>query len=78
MTLFVTTIVATIIVSGVLVLIPNKSNMPNQLAIPVLTALFIKYAIGDWDEGYQWSVLDMLYWVTILATSLAVSSLQYL
>ena len=27
-----------------------------------------KVAVGDWDPGYQWSVVDMVYWPVLLLT----------
>lgn len=49
--------------------IRNKSNIPNEMIIPVIVALIVKYVLGDWDSGYSWTVSDIIYWVTIITTS---------
>ena len=46
--------------------IPNKSNFPKQIMIPIIVSLIIKYLFGDLDKGYQYSVYDIYYWFTIL------------
>jgi len=52
-----------------LFLIENRSNLPSTLMIPVLASLLTKYVLGDWDTGYQYSLLDVAYWASILGTS---------
>jgi len=37
--------------------------------IPILASLLTKYALGDWDKGFQLSLLDLVYWISILGTS---------
>lgn len=68
-------IVGTLLFAGfvavVLSAIENKSYVPDWIAIPVLAALLTKYCLGDWDKGFQWSALDGLYWVSLLAVSYA-------
>lgn len=46
--------------------LPNKSNFPNKLMIPILVALLTKYLIGDLDKGYQYTISDIYYWFLIL------------
>ena len=58
-------ILGTIIVTQ----IPNKSNFPNELVIPLIMALIIKYSIGDLDKGYQWTYSDVFYWTYIILLS---------
>ena len=41
-----------IVASLVLCLIPNRSNIPDELIIPLIAALVSKLAVGDWDPGY--------------------------
>jgi hypothetical protein len=63
------TIIAVIIITCILNYIPNKSNFPKIVIIPILTAGLIKYSLGDWDKGYTWSIYDLFYWLFILILS---------
>jgi hypothetical protein len=67
------TIIFTIIVTTILNFIPNKSNFPKKYVIPIITASLVKYIIGDWDKGYQWTYIDYLYWTTIISISFIVT-----
>ena len=49
--------------------IENRSNISSVLMIPIIVSLLTKYVLGDWDKGFQWSVLDFAYWFSILGTS---------
>jgi hypothetical protein len=64
-----TTILLTVIITYILLQIPNKSNFSSVYIIPVITALIVKYVLGDWDSGYQWSYSDVVYWLSIIGTS---------
>jgi hypothetical protein len=68
-------IVGTLLFAGfvtvILSAIENKSYIPDWIAIPVLAALLTKYCLGDWDKGFQWSSLDVMYWISLLAVSYA-------
>ena len=46
--------------------------MPSQYVVPIIVALLAKYILGDWDEGYAWSVYDLSYWGLILCVSYAI------
>jgi hypothetical protein len=46
--------------------VPNKSNFPKKIMIPILVALITKYSIGDFDKGYQYTISDICYWFLIL------------
>jgi hypothetical protein len=46
--------------------VPNKSNFPKKIIIPILVALITKYSIGDLDKGYQYTISDIYYWFLIL------------
>jgi hypothetical protein len=63
------TLIFAVLVTGLLFMIPNKSNIPNGIAIPTLTALLTKYTMGDWDSGFRWTSMDIPYWVSILGVS---------
>lgn len=65
----VLTILLAIFLTIVLYLLKNRSNISSQLAVPILVALLTKYVIGDWDKGFQWSALDLPYWVSIFSVS---------
>jgi hypothetical protein len=64
-----TTILLTVIITYILLQIPNNSNFSSVYIIPVITALIVKYVLGDWDRGYQWSLSDVVYWLSIIGTS---------
>ena len=49
--------------------IPNKSNFPTIIYIPLLVSLLTKYVVGDWDKNFQWSYVDFLYWISTIGTS---------
>jgi hypothetical protein len=46
--------------------IPNKSNFPKKMMIPILVSLIIKYSMGDLDKGYHYTSLDILHWILII------------
>ena len=49
--------------------IPNRSNFPETIYLPILVSMFAKYVIGDWDKGYTYTTKDVVYWVSQLVTS---------
>jgi len=63
------TLFFTIITSLILVYIGNHSNFPSTIIVPIITALLVKYSLGDWDRGYRYTRLDIVYWIIILSTS---------
>ncbi len=65
----INTILLTIIVTILFLNIRNKSNISKKIIIPIMTALIIKYVLGDWDSGYRWTNKDIIYWITILLVS---------
>jgi len=67
----INTIVFTVLITLLFLIIPNKSNFPKQVIVPILVAGITKYSLGDWDKNYIWSSLDILYWLSIISTSLA-------
>ena len=44
-------------------------GMQKQIAIPVLSALAVKAAIGDFDSGWSLSQSDMQFWVMSMGTA---------
>lgn len=68
----VTTVVFVVIITMILMYVENKSNLPSALIIPILVALLTKYVLGDWDRGFQWTALDIVYWMSILGISYGV------
>lgn len=48
---------------------PNKSNISLYIIIPVITTLQAKYLLGDLDKGYQWTVSDIFYWLSLYSSS---------
>lgn len=64
------TLALTVAITLALISLPNHSNFPPHFIIPVVASLTTKYILGDWDEGYQWSKSDILYWFSLICTSL--------
>ena len=64
-----TTILFSICVSIILFNVTNQSNFSSYIIIPLIVALLTKYTIGDWDTGYQWTMLDIPYWISIIGSS---------
>ena len=50
-------------------MIENKSNISSYVYIPLMVSLIVKYVIGDWDENFQFSYMDILFFGYILAIS---------
>jgi len=69
------TVIFSICISLVLVNIENRSNLSSFIIIPLLTMLITKYVLGDWDMGFQWTILDMFYWISIIFTSYSITLL---
>jgi len=67
----INTIGFTIFITILFLMMPNKSNFPKEIMIPILVAGITKYSLGDWDKEYKWTYLDILYWISIISTSLA-------
>jgi hypothetical protein len=65
------TILFSSVASILLFFIQNRSNLPSILIIPIIVSLLTKYVLGDWDKGFQWSLLDIAYWASIFGTSYA-------
>ena len=56
--------------------VPDQSNFDKligtDLLLPIVITMFIvKYVAGDWDTGYQWSLLDLLFWIVIACVASA-------
>lgn len=64
------TIGFTILITILFLMIPNKSNFPKEIVIPILVAGITKYSLGDWDKKYKWTHLDILYWISIIVASI--------
>lgn len=62
-------VVFCVITSFFLSLVVNKSNFPSIIMIPIIASLISKYLFGDFDIGYQYSTLDVLYWVVLVSVS---------
>jgi hypothetical protein len=58
--------VVAVFLTLIFLMIPNKSNFPNRIIIPLIVSLIIKYSMGDLDRGYSWTMSDLLYWAIIL------------
>ena len=48
---------------------PNKSNISFYIILPTVVSLQSKYLFGDLDDGFQWSLSDILYWVSLYVFS---------
>jgi hypothetical protein len=65
----ISTLLFSCFVTIILFFIENRSNISSLLIIPIIVSLLTKYVLGDWDKGFQWSLLDLAYWFSILSTS---------
>jgi hypothetical protein len=63
------TLLFVVFTTVLLTFLENKSNFPSWMTIPYLTTLLTKYAMGDWDLGYQFTTLDLGYWATLFGVS---------
>jgi hypothetical protein len=66
------TVLFSILATILLFNVKNQSNLSPYIIIPLLVALLTKYSIGDWDKGFQWSTLDISYWICIIGSSYGV------
>jgi hypothetical protein len=67
-----TTVLFSIFASILLFNVKNQSNFSPYIIIPLIVALLTKYSIGDWDKGFQWTILDIPYWICIIGSSYGV------
>lgn len=49
--------------------VENKSNFPNIIIIPLIVCSITKYVLGDWDNGYSWTISDIFYWFCLIGFS---------
>ena len=68
------TLAVSFVISLGLLAFTNKSNVPTYLAVPFITAVLVKYLLGDWDEGMKWSQSDSVF-SAFIATSYATTML---
>ena len=66
---YIRTILFAIIASLILANFTNRSNFPKVIMIPLIVGGLTKYVIGDWDKNFQWSYLDLFYWISTIGTS---------
>jgi hypothetical protein len=64
------TCILSILLSIILYFIPNKSNYSQYFMIPIIVILLIKYTMGDWDEGYIYTMKDIYYYFIIISISM--------
>jgi hypothetical protein len=63
------TIIFVVALSLLLSFIENKSNFPSLIMIPIIAIAITKYVLGDWDEGYAWTKMDLPYWACLFGFS---------
>lgn len=63
------TLFLNILLTIILLQFKNKSNFNSIIIIPIISSLFVKYLLGDWDKGYEWSISDISYWLYLISTS---------
>ena len=49
---------------------PNKSNISSYIILPIIVSLQCKYILGDLDKGFQWSLSDIVYWISLFGFSI--------
>ena len=70
--LLLKTILLCIIITLLLLQFNNYSNIKNIYIVPIISSLLVKYLLGDWDEGYQWSINDIYYWMILIIVSVLI------
>ena len=63
-------ILVVIILSIMFSFVENKSNFPSIVMIPIIALSITKYILGDWDTGYDWTIYDIFYWVSLISFSI--------
>jgi hypothetical protein len=63
------TILFVVALSLLFSLFENKSNFSSYVMIPIIVGAITKYVLGDWDEGYAWTKMDLLYWACLFGFS---------
>jgi uncharacterized membrane protein YeaQ/YmgE (transglycosylase-associated protein family) len=64
-------IITTVIGGYIGALIPNtKSNIHPLLMAVIIGSLLSKSIYGDFDEGYQYTISDIYYWIITIIESL--------
>ena len=74
---YINTIIFVIIASLILANFTNRSNFPKTVMIPLLVGGLTKYILGDWDAKFQWSYVDVIYWISIFGLSYIIIFFQY-
>ena len=67
--MYTETILFVVALSLLFTFIENKSNFPSYVMIPIIVAAITKYVLGDWDDGYAWTKMDLPYWVCLFGFS---------
>ena len=63
------TILFVVALSLLFTFVENKSNFPSYIMIPIIVSAITKYVLGDWDEGYAWTMMDPPYWACLFGFS---------
>ena len=59
--------ISTFMVGYLATLIPNKkSNIHPLIASGIFGLLFAKIVFGDWDRGFQFTYLDIVYGIMVI------------
>jgi len=69
MNIIIISIIYTICITLMYLFFKNNSNISSRYIIPILVTLQIKYIFGDWDKGYRYTHMDILYWCSLLTLS---------
>jgi len=62
-------IIYSFFISTFLFYIPNKSNFSKFIIIPIITLLIVKYIWGDFDKGFVFTYLDIVFLFVMLFSS---------
>jgi hypothetical protein len=63
------TILFVVALSLLFTFVENKSNFPSYIMIPIIVGAITKYVLGDWDEEYAWTMMDLSYWACLFGFS---------
>ena len=63
--------ISTFMVGYLATLIPNKkSNIHPLVASGIFGLLFAKIVFGDWDRGFQFTNLDIIYGIMVIFSAI--------
>ena len=72
--LLIKNILAVILFTLFFIPFKNYSNISDYIIITIITVLQAKYFFGDLDKGYELTYKDIIYWLSLITSSLVTIS----